>query len=154
MNYSHYIASHFILTLHHVFSAVFNFSLRWQHISSQQPLQIQEKVLFWCWLMLSQRKCASEMYINSSIIAGCCDAQLHNHSKNISNHFNCTKDAWQMWQGIQAIANYKILTHVADDDTYSFLPEALNSFYAQFEVLNSMPWRKSTPPSVDQVHRT
>ncbi|KAI5086247.1 hypothetical protein C0J45_23420, partial [Silurus meridionalis] len=53
-----------------------------------------------------------------------------------------------MWQGIQAITNYR--TSPASDRDAS-LPDVLNDFYARFEVQNNMVVKKTTPPSSNQV---
>ncbi|GAA6103465.1 uncharacterized protein LOC118803541, partial [Tachysurus ichikawai] len=54
-----------------------------------------------------------------------------------------------MWQGIQAITNYKTALPACDSD--ASLPDALNDFYAQFEVQNNVTPRKTIPPPDDQV---
>ncbi|KAK2877087.1 hypothetical protein Q8A73_023740 [Channa argus] len=68
------------------------------------------------------------------------------HSKKIHDHFEDTR---RMWQGIQAITNYK--TTSPDCDRDASLPDALNHFYARFEAQNNVKARKSTPPPSDQV---
>ncbi|KAK2901514.1 hypothetical protein Q8A73_011260 [Channa argus] len=54
-----------------------------------------------------------------------------------------------MWQGIQAITNYKTTSPACDRNPS--LPDALNHFYARFEAQNNVNARKSTPPPSDQV---
>ncbi|KAI5102839.1 gastrula zinc finger protein XlCGF28.1-like [Silurus meridionalis] len=54
-----------------------------------------------------------------------------------------------MWQGIQAITNYKTTSPACDRD--ASLPDALNDFYARFEVQNNVVARKTIPPPTDQV---
>ncbi|KAK2920678.1 hypothetical protein Q8A73_000163 [Channa argus] len=71
------------------------------------------------------------------------------HSKKIHDHFEDSGDTRRMWQGIQAITNYK--TTSPDCDRDASLPDALNHFYARFEAQNNVEARKSTPPPSDQV---
>ncbi|KAI5108334.1 gastrula zinc finger protein XlCGF28.1-like [Silurus meridionalis] len=52
----------------------------------------------------------------------------HAHAKKIHDDFQDSEDTWRMWQGIQAIMNYK--TSPACDCDAS-LPDALNDFYAR-----------------------
>ncbi|KAK3517104.1 hypothetical protein QTP86_004038 [Hemibagrus guttatus] len=52
-----------------------------------------------------------------------------------------------MWQGIQEIMNYK--TSLACDSDAS-LPDALNDFYARFEVQNNAAARKTISSPNDQ----
>ncbi|KAI4894603.1 hypothetical protein NFI96_000714 [Prochilodus magdalenae] len=54
-----------------------------------------------------------------------------------------------MWQGIQAITNYRTAPPACDSD--ASLPDALNHFYARFEAQNGVAARKTTPPPDDQV---
>ncbi|KAK3545873.1 hypothetical protein QTP70_016452 [Hemibagrus guttatus] len=54
-----------------------------------------------------------------------------------------------MWQGIQAITNYKTTQYACDSD--ASLPDALNDFYTQFEAQNNVAARKTIPPPNDQV---
>ncbi|KAI5614992.1 gastrula zinc finger protein XlCGF28.1-like [Silurus asotus] len=58
-------------------------------------------------------------------------------------------DTRRMWQGPQAITNYKTTSPVCDRD--ASLPDALNDFYARFEVQNNVVARKTIPPPSDQV---
>ncbi|KAI5108018.1 gastrula zinc finger protein XlCGF28.1-like [Silurus meridionalis] len=53
-----------------------------------------------------------------------------------------------MWQGIQAVTNYKTTSSACDRD--ASLPDALTDFYARFEVQNNMAARKTNPPPSDQ----
>ncbi|KAK3533169.1 hypothetical protein QTP70_012416 [Hemibagrus guttatus] len=54
-----------------------------------------------------------------------------------------------MWQGIQAITNYKTTPSACDSD--ASLPDVLNDFYAWFEAQNNVAVRKTIPPPNDQV---
>ncbi|KAK3556404.1 hypothetical protein QTP70_007976 [Hemibagrus guttatus] len=54
-----------------------------------------------------------------------------------------------MWQGIQAITNYKTTPSACDSDTS--IPDALNDFYAWFEAQNNIAARKTIPPPNNQV---
>ncbi|KAK3512752.1 hypothetical protein QTP70_024816 [Hemibagrus guttatus] len=54
-----------------------------------------------------------------------------------------------MWQGIQAITNYKTTSPACDGD--ASLSDALNDFYAWFEAQNSVAVRKTIPPPNNQV---
>ncbi|KAI5627505.1 gastrula zinc finger protein XlCGF28.1-like [Silurus asotus] len=71
------------------------------------------------------------------------------HAKKIHNHFQDSGDIRRMWQGIQAITNYKTTSPACDRDTS--LPDVLNNFYARFEVQNNVVARKTIPPPTDQV---
>ncbi|KAK0137698.1 repressor of the inhibitor of the protein kinase [Merluccius polli] len=71
------------------------------------------------------------------------------HSEKINNHFTNTKDSRHLWQGIQAITNYRPAPLACADD--GSLPEELNQFYARFEAQNDTVPRKTTPPPIDQV---
>ncbi|KAI5085415.1 hypothetical protein C0J45_23129 [Silurus meridionalis] len=71
------------------------------------------------------------------------------HAKKIHNHFQDSGDTRRMWQGIQAITNYKTTSPACDRD--ASLPDALNDFYARFEVQNNVVARKTIPPPSDQV---
>ncbi|KAI4892572.1 hypothetical protein NFI96_024739, partial [Prochilodus magdalenae] len=71
------------------------------------------------------------------------------HGQSIHSHFRDSGDTLRMWQGIQAITNYRTTPPVCDSDTS--LPDALNHFYARFETQNGMAARKTTPPPDDQV---
>ncbi|KAK3545389.1 hypothetical protein QTP70_006285 [Hemibagrus guttatus] len=53
-----------------------------------------------------------------------------------------------MWQGIQAITNYKTTSSACDSD--ASLPNMLNDLYARFEAQNNVAARKTIPPPNDQ----
>ncbi|KAK3548869.1 hypothetical protein QTP70_021269, partial [Hemibagrus guttatus] len=67
------------------------------------------------------------------------------HAQRIHGHFQDSGDSRRMWQGIQAITNYKTTPSACDSDVS--LPDALNDFYAQFETQNSIAARKIIPPN-------
>ncbi|KAI4903588.1 hypothetical protein NFI96_028513 [Prochilodus magdalenae] len=71
------------------------------------------------------------------------------HGQSIHSHFRDSGDTRRMWQGIQAITNYRTTLPACDSD--ASLPDALNHFYARFKTQNGMATRKTTPPSDDQV---
>ncbi|KAI5619892.1 hypothetical protein C0J50_20542 [Silurus asotus] len=71
------------------------------------------------------------------------------HAKRIHGHFQDSGDTRHMWQGIQAITNYKTTSPACDCD--ASLPDVLNDFYARFEVQNNVVARKTIPPPSDQV---
>ncbi|KAF7692576.1 hypothetical protein HF521_010186, partial [Silurus meridionalis] len=71
------------------------------------------------------------------------------HAKKIHDHFQDSGDTRRMWQGIQVITNYKTTSPACDRD--ASLPDALNDFYARFEVQNNVVARKTIPPPTDQV---
>lgn len=54
-----------------------------------------------------------------------------------------------MWQGIQALMDYKHSPHSNDSDVS--LPDKLSDYFARFEAENKEPAKKATPPSNDQV---
>ncbi|KAI2667011.1 hypothetical protein H4Q32_029349 [Labeo rohita] len=57
-----------------------------------------------------------------------------------------SKDTQSLWQAIQTITDYKPLPQACDDNTA--LPDALNEFYARFEMQNDTPAQKlPTPPN-------
>ncbi|KAI5087280.1 gastrula zinc finger protein XlCGF28.1-like [Silurus meridionalis] len=71
----------------------------------------------------------------------------HAHAKKIHNHFQDSGDTRRMWQGIQAITNYKTTSPACDHD--ASLPDALNDFYPPAEVrktLSRVNPRKSAGP--------
>ncbi|KAI5609732.1 hypothetical protein C0J50_5712 [Silurus asotus] len=70
------------------------------------------------------------------------------HVKKIHDHFLDSGDTRRMWQGIQAITNYRTTSPACDLD--ASLPDALNDFYARFEVQNNVVARKTIPPPTDQ----
>ncbi|KAI2643798.1 hypothetical protein H4Q32_029977 [Labeo rohita] len=68
------------------------------------------------------------------------------YAQKINNHFTDSKDTRSLWQAIQTITDYKPLPQACDDDTA--LPDALNKFYARFEMQNDTPAQKlPTPPN-------
>ncbi|KAI2650776.1 hypothetical protein H4Q32_000841 [Labeo rohita] len=68
------------------------------------------------------------------------------YAQKINNHFTNSKDTRSLWQAIQTITDYKPLPQACDDDTT--LPDALNEFYARFEMQNDTPAQKlPTPPN-------
>ncbi|KAK3550602.1 hypothetical protein QTP70_000679 [Hemibagrus guttatus] len=71
------------------------------------------------------------------------------HAQRIHGHFQDSGDSRCMWQGIQAITNYKTTPSVCDSD--ASLPDALNDFYARFESQNNVAARKTIPTPNDQV---
>ncbi|KAK1787477.1 hypothetical protein P4O66_002953 [Electrophorus voltai] len=71
------------------------------------------------------------------------------HAQRIHGHFKDTGDTRRMWEGIQAITNYKKTSPSCDSD--AILPDALNDFYARFEAQNNVAAEKSIPPQNDQV---
>ncbi|GAA6075769.1 piezo-type mechanosensitive ion channel component 1-like, partial [Tachysurus ichikawai] len=71
------------------------------------------------------------------------------HAQTIHSHFQDSGDTRRMWQGIQAITNYKTASPACDSN--ASLPDALNDFYARFEVQNKVTARKTIPPPDDQV---
>ncbi|KAK1789400.1 hypothetical protein P4O66_015327 [Electrophorus voltai] len=64
-------------------------------------------------------------------------------SKTLVTHW------WRMWEGIQAITNYRKTSPSCDSD--AILPDALNDFYARFEAQNNVAAEKSIPPQNVQV---
>ncbi|KAK1806308.1 hypothetical protein P4O66_000183 [Electrophorus voltai] len=71
------------------------------------------------------------------------------HAERIHGHFKDTGDTQRMWEGIQAITNYRKTSPSCDSD--ATLPDALNDFYARFEAQNNVIAEKSIPPQNDQV---
>ncbi|KAK1801367.1 hypothetical protein P4O66_023040, partial [Electrophorus voltai] len=71
------------------------------------------------------------------------------HAQRIHGHFKDTGDTRRMWEGIQAITNYRKTSPSCDSD--AILPDALNDFYARFEAQNNVAAEKSIPPQNDQV---
>ncbi|KAK3507180.1 hypothetical protein QTP70_009516 [Hemibagrus guttatus] len=71
------------------------------------------------------------------------------HAQRIHGHFQDRGDSRCMWQGIQAITNYKTTPSACDSDIS--LPDALNDFYARFEAQNNIATKKTIPPLSDQV---
>ncbi|KAK3557811.1 hypothetical protein QTP86_002689 [Hemibagrus guttatus] len=73
----------------------------------------------------------------------------HTHAQRIHGHFQDSGDSLRMWQGIQAITNYKTIPSACD--SYASLPDELNDFYTRFEAQNNVAARKTIPPPNDQV---
>ncbi|KAL0195023.1 hypothetical protein M9458_008595, partial [Cirrhinus mrigala] len=73
------------------------------------------------------------------------------YGQRSNEHFNSTRDTRRMWQGIQAITDYKPNQRSSDGDPS--LPDELNDFFAQFDAQNKEPTRKATPSSSDHVFR-
>ncbi|KAK1804667.1 hypothetical protein P4O66_020056, partial [Electrophorus voltai] len=71
------------------------------------------------------------------------------HAQRIHGHFKDTGDTQCMWEGIQAITNYRKTSSSCDSD--ATLPDALNNFYAWFETQNNVAAEKSIHPQNDQV---
>lgn len=65
------------------------------------------------------------------------------YAQKINNHFFDTKNAKHMWQGIQALTDYKV--------TDACLPNMLTNFYARFEAYNSTQSFQSKPTPEKQV---
>ncbi|KAK3569400.1 hypothetical protein QTP86_027946, partial [Hemibagrus guttatus] len=74
---------------------------------------------------------------------------LRTHAHRIYGHFQDSADSRHMWQGIQAITNYKITPSACDSD--ASLPDALNDFYARFEAQNNVAVKKAIPSPNNQV---
>ncbi|KAK3564748.1 hypothetical protein QTP86_024970 [Hemibagrus guttatus] len=71
------------------------------------------------------------------------------HAQRIHGHFQDSRDSRRMWQGIQAITNYKTTPSACDID--ASLPDALIDFYTRFEAQNNIAVRKSIRPPNDQL---
>lgn len=56
----------------------------------------------------------------------------HSYKLKIEEHFNNNSDPRRMWQGIQAITDYKP-TNTSPQTGEASLPDELNSFYARFD---------------------
>ncbi|KAF7710583.1 hypothetical protein HF521_009455 [Silurus meridionalis] len=93
-------------------------------------------------------KCIDDM-TNSKTITTLPREAKRAHVKRIHGHFQDSGDTQRMWQGIQAITNYKTTSPACDRD--ASLPDVLNDFYARFEVQNNVVARKTIPPPSDQV---
>ena len=61
----------------------------------------------------------------------------HNHKLRIEEHFTNYSDPRRMWQGIQAITDYKP-AHITPQSSDASLPEELNLFYGRFDKDNSV----------------
>ncbi|KAK1785609.1 hypothetical protein P4O66_018974 [Electrophorus voltai] len=71
------------------------------------------------------------------------------HAQRIHGHFKDTRNTRCMWEGIQAITNYRKTSPSCDSD--ATLQDALNDFYAWFEAQNNVTAEKSIPPQNDQA---
>ncbi|KAK1801679.1 hypothetical protein P4O66_022318, partial [Electrophorus voltai] len=71
------------------------------------------------------------------------------HAQRIHGHFKDTGNTRRMWEGIRANTNYRKTPPSCDSD--ATLPDALNDFYARFEVQNNIAAEKSIPPQNDQT---
>ncbi|KAK3570054.1 hypothetical protein QTP86_009591 [Hemibagrus guttatus] len=69
------------------------------------------------------------------------------HSQRIHGHFQSSGDTRRMRQGIQSTTNYRPAPPACDSDASR--PDALSSFYDQFEAQNDVTVRKSIPPLED-----
>ncbi|KAK3568085.1 hypothetical protein QTP86_030304 [Hemibagrus guttatus] len=74
---------------------------------------------------------------------------MRTHAQRIHGHFQNSGDSRIIWQGIQAIMNYKTTPSACDSDTS--LSDMLNNFYTRFETQNSVAARKTTPPPNGQL---
>uniref|UniRef100_A0A669CU71 Reverse transcriptase domain-containing protein n=1 Tax=Oreochromis niloticus TaxID=8128 RepID=A0A669CU71_ORENI len=70
------------------------------------------------------------------------------YTHKITSHFNDSKDARSLWQGIQAITDYKPAARSCESNTT--LLNNLNSFFARFEAQNNTRPQKTPPPPHDQ----
>ncbi len=70
------------------------------------------------------------------------------YAQKINNHFTNSKDTRSLWQAIRTITDYKPLPQACDDTS---LPDALNEFYAWFEMQNDKPAQKLPTPPNDQA---
>uniref|UniRef100_A0A3B4TE14 Reverse transcriptase domain-containing protein n=1 Tax=Seriola dumerili TaxID=41447 RepID=A0A3B4TE14_SERDU len=62
----------------------------------------------------------------------------HSYKLRIEEHFKDNSDPRRMWQGIQAITDYKS-TNTSPTSSDASFPDELNSFYARFERDNQEP---------------
>ncbi|KAK3572910.1 hypothetical protein QTP86_010577 [Hemibagrus guttatus] len=69
----------------------------------------------------------------------------HMHAQRIHGHFQDSGDSRRMWQGVQAITNYKTPPSACDSD--ASLTDALNDFYARFETTTIVPVPKKSTVS-------
>ena len=70
------------------------------------------------------------------------------YSDKITTHFKDSRDAQSLWQGIQAITDYKPAPRSCENNTS--LLNNLNSFFARFEGHNDTNPQKTPPPPHDQ----
>ena len=73
------------------------------------------------------------------------------HAQKVHAHFRDSRDTRQLWQGIQAITNYRTTTPAHDSD--ASLHDALDLFYTRFEAENDVVARKNVPAPGEQVLR-
>ncbi|KAK3555126.1 hypothetical protein QTP86_010015 [Hemibagrus guttatus] len=93
-------------------------------------------------------KCIDDVTISKSITTHS-NQKPWMTAKRTHGHFQSSGDTRSMWQGNQSITNYRPASPACDSDTS--LPDALNSFYTQFEARNDVTARKTIPPPEDQV---
>lgn len=65
------------------------------------------------------------------------------HTVRISDNFDDSRNPTHLWQGIQAITDYKAPIHDCDNDPS--LPGQLKDIFAQFEATNITSIQKATP---------
>ncbi|KAI3366465.1 hypothetical protein L3Q82_000598 [Scortum barcoo] len=70
------------------------------------------------------------------------------YTNKITSHFKDSKNAQSLWQGIQAITDYKPAPRSCESDIT--LLNNLNKFFARFEEQNTTCPQKTPPPSHDQ----
>ena len=70
------------------------------------------------------------------------------YTNKITSHFKDSKNAQSLWQGIQAITDYKPASRSCESDIT--LLNNLNRFFARFEEQNTTRPQKTPPPSHDQ----
>ncbi|KAG5267420.1 hypothetical protein AALO_G00221550 [Alosa alosa] len=70
------------------------------------------------------------------------------YTDKITTHFKDSRDAQSLWQGIQAITDYKPAPQSCENNT-SLLND-LNRFFARFEAQNDTHPQKTPPPPHDQ----
>ncbi len=75
------------------------------------------------------------------------------YSRRIAHHFSDSRDTQSLWQGIQAITDYKPPPQTCDNTPPPPPPllNELNAFFARFEAQNSTTAQKAPPPPGDQV---
>uniref|UniRef100_A0A3P9KN81 Reverse transcriptase domain-containing protein n=1 Tax=Oryzias latipes TaxID=8090 RepID=A0A3P9KN81_ORYLA len=71
------------------------------------------------------------------------------YMRKVSSNFNDSRDARSLWQGIQAITDYKPAPQSCENNTP--LLNNLNSFFSRFEGLNSTHPQKTPPSPQDQT---
>ncbi|KAK0152895.1 RNA-directed DNA polymerase from mobile element jockey [Merluccius polli] len=73
----------------------------------------------------------------------------HSHKLRIEEHFTNDSDPRRMWQGIQAITDYKP-AHITPQSSNASLPEELNLFYGRFDKDNKEVAIKEVLPAGHQ----